>query len=409
MKKILLLFVAAALPAGKAAAQLPVAGTEERPVWYYIQVLGDDARKDRVMTALNGTDVYGRAQLNAADVDGASTQLWRVETSGGKYVFVNRATGLYMDVSYDEARDISVATLSATPSCTFSLIEMQGACDGFYNIRADHAPSGGLASEVYLHQANGGGSRDYVIMMVGTDYYQEESSAFRFVEFEDFSYELSEGTEEHWYRVMSGKPALAERCIEAAPKDGASAYPYLVSEVREGADSQLWKFLARENGTVEMVNRATGEALSNTSVGDGMHNIVQPAVSLTGGADRTLEYIGSGAYLISGVEDDGILRYLNAATEGEQPDVLDRENAAGTGFAWKLRAAEPTTGVGAFAAGENAAPKVTVSGGRITVEGGAPFAVYTVEGRRVPAEGPLPAGVYVVKVGEKAVKVMLKN
>ena len=87
-----------------ARAQRPQTSTDEAPVWYYIQVMGDGDRTDRVMTELDNGNVYGRALIDSDNAAGAAAQLWRAEADGSNYRFVNRRSGRYMNVSHEANR-----------------------------------------------------------------------------------------------------------------------------------------------------------------------------------------------------------------------------------------------------------------------------------------------------------------
>ncbi len=393
-----------------ARAQRPQTSTDEAPVWYYIQVMGDGDRTDRVMTELDNGNVYGRALIDSDNAAGAAAQLWRAEADGSNYRFVNRRSGRYMSVSYDATKQIGVATTSAANDTRFRLTAAAAGNGRYFNIAASSAPEGADASEVYLHQANNGGSRDYIIMMVGTSYAGSENSAFRFVEFEDNSLSHSDEETTRWYRIYSAGTALAGQCLQqnTEAEGGKDGVPFVFAEERDAASEQEWKLIGNDNGTTAIVNRATGNVLLPESRTNGTLNIIQSAVSATSGSGWTLTYIGKGQYVIAGQESDGITRYLNAADESALPETFrPDDNHQDTGFAFRFKLVEEvTTSVDAATLPSGNPPlKIKVENGRISVEGHTRFTVHTISGQPMNPAGRLPTGIYLVSTGNSTVKV----
>lgn len=388
-------------------AQQPQASTADNPVWYYIQVLGDGDRTGRAMTELTNGDVYGRGLVDSDNAEETAPQLWRVEIAEGEYRFVNRQTGRYMNVRYDDSREIGMATTTDQP-CGFRLAETATAGGGYFNIVATHTPTGGDPSEIYLHQANSGGSRDYVIMMVGTGYSGSENSAFRFVEFEENTLSYSDEETTRWYRIYSAKTGLEGLCLQQNAPAAAGEAPFRFAGEQAGAATQEWKLTRNSDGTTVLCNRATGDIVSTESKTDGLLNIVQSAVAATAGKGWILNYIGQGQYTIAGEEADGITRYLSAAEETELPEAFKPAgNHQNTSFAFRLKLTEEiSTDIPANAS--DATRKVRVENGRIRVDGNTRFSVFTASGLRVSNDNRLPSGIYLVSVGDKTVKVYVR-
>lgn len=394
-----------ALPAQAQKTQTGTAGNSA--VWYYIQVLGDGDRTGRVMTELAGGGVYGRALIDSDHTDETAAQLWRVETAENGYRFVNRKSGRYMNVRYDENRNIGMAVTDTQP-CDFRLSEAAAGGGGYFNIAASRTPSGADPSEIYLHQANSGGQRDYVIMMVGTDYSGSENSAFRFVEFEENSLAYSDGETTRWYRIYSAGAELDGLCLQQNPQATDSEASFFFAGEQTDNAAQEWKLVKNDDGTTGIVNRATGDAIGTETRTDGLLNIVQSAVAATIGTGWTLAYIGKGQYTMAGKESDGIIRYLSATEETGQPDTfLPTDNHRDTGFAFRFKlTAEVPTGISRPA--DNAPLEVRTEDGKIYVEGHNSFAIHTTSGLRVNGNDRLPGGIYLVSAAGKTVKVYVR-
>lgn len=405
MKYIIFLLMTAALTVCKAATGYPSASPEDNPVWYYIQVLGEGSRSGRVMTVTNGQDVYGRALLDTTDEDATGTQLWRVVQENNDYYFQNKATGRYLDVRYDTDRSIGIATLTDAADNAFRLYPHTNGNTGYFNLQSSRTPASGNASERYLHQANDGGQRDFVIMMVGSNYADSENSAFRFVAYEDPTIRFSDADTEHWYTIHSARESKTDVCVTDYSDDISDNYPFMLEAPATGNARQLWKLTRQDNGKVNFTNRATGQVIGTSSYPVTMYNVVQSAVSLNQTDGWTTTYLGQGQYAFSATEEDGIERFLNAATEGIEPEVYNKNKLPGSGFAWKLHLEETTaTGIGQTTKEHLS---IRVSGKRIVVENARRYEVYTLSGQKVNSDCVLSTGIYIVKAGRRVEKVLV--
>lgn len=405
MRHILFILLAIALSAGHTYAALPQTSTDADPVWYYIQVLGDESRSGRVMTATDNYDVYGRALIDTPDDTQAATQLWRVETNHEGYCFINKATGLYMNVRYDSDREIGVACLSKDVACTFSLDALDGDREGYFNLRANHTPEGGASDEIYLHQANDGGQRDFVVMMVNDDYANSENSAFRFIQFEDHHINYSDDETEHWYAIFNARDKQTAYCITEAPTDAANNYPFLLENFSNDNLAQQWKLVQRPGGRVALVNRASGHFIAPASLPIDQYNVIQPAATLALTLGWTITYIGEGQYTVSSKEDDNIVRYWYAATENQAPETYDSSHLTNSGFAWTFVAIDSTpTGIASKSSDKLS---IRIVGNRIVVDGAHHYTVYTTGGMKVNPAQPLPAGIYIIKAEAQTAKVLV--
>lgn len=391
-----------------AQAQKPQTSTAENPVWYHIQVLGDGDRTGRVMTELTDGGVYGRTLIDSDNTAETAAQLWRVETAENGYRFVNRKSGRYLNVRYDENRNIGMAVTDRQP-CDFRISEAAAGGGSYFNIAAFRTPSGADPSETYLHQANSGGSRDYVIMMVGNDYSGSENSAFHFVEFEENRLAYSDGETTRWYRIYNAEARLDGLCLQQNTQAAAGGASFFFAGEQSDNARQEWKLVENEDGTTGFVNCATGDVINTETRTNGLLNIVQSAVAATAGTGWTLAYIGKGQYTIAGTESDGITRYLNATEETGEPDTfLPSDNHQGTGFAFRFKlTAEVPTGISGPAPA-NAPLKIRTENGKIYVESHSRFAIHTASGLLVNGNDRLPSGIYLVSAGGETVKVYVR-
>lgn len=378
-------------------AQLPQPGTDEVPKWYYIQVVGEDARRDRVFSIRNGsTTVYGEPIINSADMEEVSTQLWRFVPDGEKYAIVNRATGMMLDVAFDSDLDISKAVLSQNSETRFELKPYENQ----FQIVSSRTPAGGLTNEIYLHQGNGG-TRDYTVMMVSSYWSQDLNSQFHFLAFEDFDIEYSTDDKQVYYNLVSGKSEFGDKCLTY---DVNADYPLILRAPADKNHSQQWSVIDAGNGKVYLKNRATGHVIKNESVRNGSFN--RPQLDELSGSDEgcTLTYVGGAQYMVSAFEEDGIERMLNASV-GDKPDTFRDDEVRNSGFGWKFRkVTDDLTAIDEVKVMQS----VRVEDGRVIADKGVDYRVFSVDGRRVPAGERLQTGVYIIEAAGSAGKFIVQ-
>ncbi|MGC3978567.1 MAG: hypothetical protein QM751_10275 [Paludibacteraceae bacterium] len=385
------------------AQQLPLASTSSNPVWYYIQVKGnDDGRMDLVFTA-EGTEVHGRTKLDGVNNPSmVSTQLWRFEDAGENYfIIINKSTGQKIDVAYDASRSIGYATLTDVPASKFKFVE-NTSTEGYYSIQSAIPASGGSSSEIYLHQANNGGNRDYIIMLVGTDYGFGINSAFNFTLYNDYTINYSDDTNEIWYNITSAQTGVTNMVIRDNSQNTSAIHQLSVEPLQSLQTIQQWKLVKNGvNGEIYLINRSTGNYIQSQSVADEAYNI--PQLGAMKGA-YTLTYLGQGQYLISSVEEDAVIRYLHLSSDETIPQEYDAKNAKDSGFAWLFLKVQDGTDVHTSDATDL---KISVINSRIVVNTDE-YTVRTVTGTLIRRNAALQAGVYLVSTKEKTVKVLVK-
>ena len=379
-------------------AELPQPGPDETPQWYYIQVVGEDARRDRVFTVHDGsTNVYGEPIIDKADMGQVSNQLWRFIPDGQKYQIVNKATGMSLNVTYDASLDISKAVLTQNSDVRFTL-EPNG---NQFRIVSSKTPQGGDSSEIYLHQGNS--NRNYSVMMVSSYWSNDPNSQFHFLAFDDFEVEYTTDSNTAYYKLFSGNPAFADKCLTY---DVNASYPLVMSDEVVNDARQHWSVKEAGSGKVYLVNRATGHVIKNESVRHEGFN--RPKLDSDSGNDAgwAMNYVGGSQYMLSAVEEDGVERMLNASA-GDKPETFREDEVKNSGFGWKFRKV-----IGEDVSEKNQIPvpdnNVRVEDGRVIAPEGVEYRVFSINGRRVPAGERLQSGVYVIEAAGKANKVVVK-
>lgn len=400
MRKALLIATGLCLMAPPVLAQLPDESTADDPRWYYIRVnTTDESRAGRVFTYTPGSDnVMGRPMTVSTDMDEVAGQLWRFEKDGTAYTIINKATGRELDVTYDAGIDISRAVLADKAVARFTLNSL----DGGFRIQSSLAPEGGLTDEVYLHQANAGGGRDYAIMMVSSTWSSSPESNFSFIPFEDYSIEFSTEEVQTLYQLVNAKDGA--RCLT---EDVTADYPLQLKDADPDDHAQQWMVMKKStDGTlVDLVNRATGHIMQTRSGRYGAFNLPELSSVVMPGSGWRLDYLGDTQYTVSGLEEDGIVRYLGAST-GDTPEAYDEEQVVGSAFGWKFRKVDTTTGVTDVEADDVA---WRVVDGRIVTCGTSDCRIYTVDGKLLPRSARLVPGIYIVSVNGKAHKVIIND
>lgn len=395
-KLLLLTMLIAVLFQQKATAQLPSVGTDEDPVWYYIQTKGDAARRLLVWT-VSGTTVYGKA-VNADSQASIDSQLFRFEKSGNNYYLINKATqqkinakmegsNVYLNVD-NTGRPFAIGPIANTP---------------YYGIQAVTAP--GTADYIYVHQGNNGYS--WRVILINTTYAYGESSQYSFVPYDEMNLTYSTEGNDTWYKIKSA-PSLNE-CFEDASSSTAESIISLGNE-SVMSDSQLWKLVKKTGSTtVDIINKATGAVIQTQSEVDEsnlLYNYTQLSPNANESKGWTLRYIGAGQYTLSGMEEDNIVRYLYAASKGSKPDNYDENQLINSSFAWKL--SKVTTGTSIPISPELDHIRIYSENRRIVVEGTDDYVVRTLQGVTVNKSIVLPVGIYLVTTHAKTTKIFVQ-
>lgn len=179
----------------------------------------------------------------------------------------------------------------------------------------------------------------------------------------------------------------------------------ILSELKKGDAKYQWRLVKREDGTIDFINRATGEYLLTTSVMNNALNLSQMGKSTDGLNGWKMNVVSSGVYRIFAVEDDGVTRHLTDSPIGGEAQRLDQHEVSY--FYWNFAVAE-TVVTGIKGAKKNTAT-IVAQNGKISVTGTKDYTIWNEEGVQVPSNTNLQPGVYFVKFnGEKATKVLVK-
>jgi hypothetical protein len=320
--------------------------------------------------------------------------------------------------------------LNATSSTTW---KFESSIDNYFNLKASAAPSGGNTAAVYTHQANNYDSRNYVIMLESSSYNNTENSRFRFVLYQssvtepdpepdpdpdpdfDFSVELSNNNKTVWYSIASANPNYRNKVITDMVAGGNTNIKFSIETLSPDNEYQQWKVVKKNtdaNDTrVNFVNRATGRVINTNSVFKTPFYYVQFTTNQNESNGWQLNYLGDGQFEISGLENDGSTRFLNAASKNaSQSDYYIEGLSKETGFAWQFIKRTPQ--LLAYTGIEELAPDnrtlIYVRDRQIIVEGTDKYTVRTIQGMLVERQkSQLPVGIYLVTVNGKTTKVLV--
>lgn len=400
-RKFLFIALIVLLGFPKAIAQMPEVSTSSDPIWYYIQVQGEDERTGLVFTVVDNT-VYGKAMINSTNQSEVDTQLWRFEKNGDNYTIISKSTGKKADIAYDASKTINYAALNDNPTTEFQILPF----GDYFNIKATTPPTGGSSSEVYAHQANSGGSRNYVIMFVSTQYSSEPSSAYKFVIFEDFNIEYSDDQKSVWYNIINAEYSGKGITDISTSQDLDKRFG--ITEIETENESQQWKLVKNNDGRINFVNKVTGNIIKTDSEAGlqlYQHNLVQFTQDIDQSSGWELGYIGVGQYIISGIEADGITRYLNTGETTGEATEFDPKSAKDSGFAWIFKEAGDRTDLPTIR-GENI--RIYSLNKRIVVESQDEYTITNIQGQTINRNIDLTTGIYLVTVNGKTTKIFVK-
>ena len=378
------------------AQQLPSISTASNPKWYYIQALGSGVTANRVAMAI-GDKVEGGPVL-IDNVSTMSTQLWRFELAGNGYVVINKSTGKKLSVAYDPLKNSRIATVSDNPSTLWRFVRAGSG----YNIRMITEPAEGLAGAINLYQTNA--SQNYALIFAGTAESSTDNACFNFVLSENPA--VSTEMDIVWMHVKNAKTGKYLTDAVSSAQDKAC---FSVDDLKnDGNDaSQHWKLIAKAGGSMDFVNRATGNPIPTNTVFDRYYYLLYTHDSEES-AGWNLTSLGKNQYAIYTISPEGALKYWYATTPGEPAIAYTEGYVQNTPYAWFFSWAdeERTTGIDRLLPEENI--RVYSYGKRIYVEGCESYKITSLYGIPVHRNENLPAGIYLVTVKSKTVKLLVK-
>lgn len=382
-------------------AHLPEVSTEQAPLWYYIQIVGEEDRANRVYTSADGIHVTGQPMIISDDDNELGKQLWRFEqNASGNYTIVHKLSGKRLTVEFDEEQNSGCAMLSNSSTITFQLKR----AGNYFQVISSKAAEGTSSSEIYLHQGNSG--YDYNIITVGSYYGGSINSMTRFVPFEEFRFTYSDELTDSWYNIINCGEAFSGLCIK---EEGNETSSQLILEAGVDDETAQWKAVKPASGKgVQWVNRASGRVIATNSEPFGLFNRLWTNTVVANENVWTTTYLGDKQYAFSTVEDDNVERYMGAnSDQAEAAEELDLRKLANSSHAWVLRMVESVpTSIGQ--ATETNHLTIRVIDRRIVVEGCTDFNIHTLSGMAMPTDLQLQPGIYIVSAQAKSTKIIVK-
>ena len=387
-------------------AQAPIFSTAENPVWQYIQVIGMDDSADRMFTVEEDETVHGRPFYAGLDRSEVDKQLWRFERlTSTSYLIINKATGKKLDISYDAALRIRIATVSEVPSTNW---RFQKTTD-YYNMRAITEPTTGTAGNNLAFQTNGSITRrDYIIMFEASDKRTNDNALFKFLSFGTNLPEESKGNKEPWYFILSSKNGLTNQCITSIANPTDPYIKFTLATKEPNNENQYWKFIKKNNDPTDyrydIQNKGTGEIISTKVILD-RYFYVQNTNQPDENEGWQLNILADEQYELFG-KDGQVLRYLNASSTEEKSETYIGKSQ-NTGFAWSFEYIEGGTSI--------KLPETNINdiivyseNKRIYIEGAENYTVRNIYGSLVNKEGTLETGIYLVTINGETRKVLVK-
>lgn len=401
---ILLFFTAITIQ--KIDAQLPEVSTPDNPLWYYIQVKGEDDRIGRVFT-VTGNDIYGDYIENIGNEEDKDNRLWRFEKNAENYNIINKATNKKMAIriAQDIESGLKIATLPDDTSESWELLEY----NGYYQIKS-------ASGHNYAHQANNyGGKRNYVIMFVGTDWYRSDNSLFSFIPYDKSLPQLSIGNEEYWYYILSGNPKYKDKCITDVSSSSNNEIKFDIQDMIVNKENQQWKAIRPINADDDLmlfINRQSGNAIQTKYEYNGQY-CAQATKDMETTNGWELSHIDLNQFTIAGVNEDGYKGHLNISTENTDISYLpDAKNLLNSNYTWIFKK-EPNPHGNSIEHHKQspnilANIKIYQQGKRIIVEGVEEYTITSISGISYNKSCELPNGIYIVNIYGKTKAFLVK-
>jgi len=214
----------------------------------------------------------------------------------------------------------------------------------------------------------------------------------------------SDNETETYYRIVS---ALDGKYMstKAFANTNNTEKQLKLDDADEESDYALWKLVKRADGKTDIINKATGEYLLSTSEPLSNYNYSKVGTPAGNNNGHTLSYLGDDQYIIRGIEDDGVTRYLANIVNGGDPIPLNLK--PDSEFAWKLTFVK--TVVTDINSVKTAKETITIQNKKITVTGDQNYTIWDANGKIQNIQAQLIPGIYMVKWTDgRNVKVIVK-
>ncbi|MDR0506207.1 MAG: RICIN domain-containing protein [Dysgonamonadaceae bacterium] len=398
MKSKLFIIIFMLIVAGFVKTAAQSSSTEENPKWYYIQVKGSGRTANLALTDVDG-QVLGYP-LNTSHVDSISRQLWRFEIMSNPqgYKIINKYSKKQLTVYYDEAAQLRRPVMTDNTSTVWMTVS--SSTSGYKYLKLQNEPQEGTAGDIYLSQTFSGGNLCKLV-----------SEANRVSANEVFHFQLND------IPVVSSDDAtlwLNIRNVKAnkylTDMVATSSGINFTLEAQNNSQSQQWKIINKGNGsgTVEFVNRATGNIISTSTHLD-KYFYVDYALNTdeSDGWKYTAVSASSNQYQIFTVSDKDVYSYWNATTDGQAPDIYS-SNVENSTYAWIFYWVEEVRGMGIDFISDSENIRVYSQNRRIYVDNCNDYKIVSIYGTPVRKNIELPLGVYLVTVKGKTTKILVK-
>ncbi len=405
---------------------LPVASTENNPVWYYIEnghnmntngVITDNDGRFCSLVTVNGTSEEQKNNTKYISIDllkatsaGRDYQVWRLEDAGNdSYYLVNKATNQKMayGVEMDGQRTDRYYSSGNNPTtAAFRMAAIAGS--PFVALLNTAVGSDPTVSARHLSGNNSGNgwsvfdNASNAALAIAQEFrLTRNPRTWRFVpeeEMNDAYPPFSEGNTEKWVYISN---VTNEKCIEIAA-NGTVSLSTKADRGTSRSDQQLFKLVqaGTNSGLVNIINRATGKYLYYSG-----NAVISSDQVPSGFALRHLFKPGESLQFNIRSARTGTL--LNGTGETLEMKSFSTANANyGTSTAWKFA---PESGGTAIHSPETDNIHVFVLDRKIYVDGtDLPASIYGISGQRIHSNNFLAAGVYIVVVAGKVFKVIVK-
>jgi hypothetical protein len=229
---------------------------------------------------------------------------------------------------------------------------------------------------------------------------------------------LNEISPDSYYRIFNEKSAYINQCIQFNHDAAATTvYKYLVSAYDKTDEYQEWKFepaSSEDTTAYYIVNKKNNLYLESavTTVYSSKYGTFLPlnrgSIVKSSYAVWNVTPFSDGIFMISGLDRNGVRRYLNACDSTTLAPVLTRVTKVATSaFAWRLTDSrnDPTS---ITTVSDNDGSTVSVLDRRIIVGGTEHYVVHDLSGRTVNSQSQLPCGIYLVTIKSRTYKVIIK-
>lgn len=354
-------------------------------------------------------EVHCIPKAGFTDPDLLARQLWCLTSAdngeGQWYTITNKYDGRQIDVGLSAKFNRWESLQMADKAETRFRFRVETATNDTISLESEIPAPGGGAIFVWVNVYNDEAS-NYLVWLAREEFSHSTDGQIVIEPADDIAFPTPQSPAlVKYYNILSAKQGAEGETVIDNTSVVDTKYKFAIGDAATAGEAAQWRFVETVPGQSAIVNRATGNSISNRLRADGEYNLPEADAKTTMPATWQLNPVTADEFSISTLNTDGRRRYINNTTVGNSPDALDKGNIPGSAFSWKFVEAASATGIGKV---QTETLQVRVVDGRVFVDGAENFTITATDGVRMPKGKKLPKGIYIVTADGHTAKVNVK-